>query len=139
MRTIDDSQRPLLYVTLPAHVTPAWLGEHKDDCVAVIARDEPYGYVYDLRAVQKGTDAGNRKKAGELIDATRDGTERLAKAVAFVSSNSVIRGVLKAVFWVQSMSAPHQVFSTLPEAEAWVRKTLAEAGVAVPSGERAAS
>lgn len=139
MRTIDDSRAPLLVVTLPAHVTPEWLDHHKEDCLAIIARGEPYAYLYDLRVVSKGIDAGNRQKAGELIAVTREGTERLSKGVAFVTTSTLIRGVLRAIFWVQPNFTPHRVFPTVAEAEAWVVEQLEQAGVKVSPKDRAAS
>ena len=43
---------------------------------------------------------------------------------AYIISNSLIRGVLKAIFAFQKQPVPYRICSTMEEAKAWVKQQL---------------
>ena len=53
---------------------------------------------------------------------------------ALVITSPVVRGMLKALLWMQPMPQPHYVCSSTAEALVWLRDRLRAARVALPQG-----
>ncbi len=57
----------------------------------------------------------------------------LTTGVAFVIPSPLIRSLLTAVFWIQSLPCPHEVFASVEDALSWSVSKLAAVGVAYPN------
>ena len=47
-------------------------------------------------------------------------------------TSPLVRGVLTAIFWIQTLPNPYTIVGTLREAEAWAREQLRAAGLGAP-------
>jgi hypothetical protein len=74
------------------------------------------------------------RRQAEWIKINRDVLGRHSLGVALVIDSPIVRGMLKAILWIQPMPLPHAVFRTVEEALRWLRErvTEANANIAVP-------
>lgn len=139
MKTIlfDDSRWPLVVVRYSDHVDEDEFDEllrRLDDNIkramharakTVLIYDSTSGYQASPRI---------RKKQAEWMKQNAAMTRVNCVGIAFVITSAMVRGVLTAILWLSDMPSPYTVVATLPEAEKWCEKQLAEHGQSLPSG-----
>ena len=59
-----------------------------------------------------------------------------ALGVALVISSPVVRGMLKAILWMQPMPQPHVVCATVEEGLAWLRARCRDARAVIDIPDR---
>ena len=121
---VDESKWPRVYVTWPSEPME---DEAFEACVmamsALVARNQPYVIIHDARRAQRPTPR-QRAFAAERQKQDAEGTRRLLRGVALVTSSPLIAGVLTAVNWIFPPSYPQKTFSTLTAAEEWTTAQL---------------
>ncbi len=76
--------------------------------------------INDLTTPVFGNAMHRRRQAKWMIDHDSEIRHRTA-GVGFVITSSLVRTTLTAVFWLAPLPAPHGIFSTLAEAQAWAK------------------
>jgi hypothetical protein len=71
------------------------------------------------------------RRQAEWIKQHEQALRETALGVAMVMPSPVVRGMLKALLWMQPMPQPHAVVSTAAEGLAWLRKRCLEAGAPI--------
>jgi hypothetical protein len=82
--------------------------------------------------------AKQRAVVGAWIKETRDLSRQTSISIAFVAPSTLLRGVLTAIFWVQSFGFPQRVSATLDDAITWSLERIRETGQQVPPGAQEA-
>lgn len=101
-----------------------------------LARRQLYAAVFDARLARYMTGA-QRQLVAEWIREQRDELKRYHAALALVTSSTLAKGFMEAIYWMQPPPYPHAVFTDLNEAKAWARKQIAiRAAEPVSSSQR---
>jgi hypothetical protein len=90
------------------------------DYITVQKKGERYGVLQDLRNT-KGITSRQRKMITDNMDGMKDYAIHYCVGSAMVFDSPLLRGMLKAIFWITKPPYPTQVFKTLEDAENWVR------------------
>jgi hypothetical protein len=116
---------PVLVVYCDARISD---GSFDRQCVelarAIDLRQGRVGVLYDVPSV-RSMDARRRRRLAELLDARRERLALTTAAFALVTSSPVVRGMLRAVFWLAPPPYPHVVTSTPREGFDFVAGRLA--------------
>jgi hypothetical protein len=80
--------------------------------------------------------AKQRTVMHEWLQDARAMTIETSLGVAFIAPSSLVRGVLTAIFWFQSLGAPHAITGSLGEAVTWSVERLAQARIPLPCDAR---
>ncbi|APR87734.1 hypothetical protein A7982_13083 [Minicystis rosea] len=126
----DESRAPLIVVTFPPTVTA-------DQCIALFQRflelarkGSKIGYVMDLRQFNPlSANAAMRKVAADAFAERRSELLRATLCEARVVDGPVLRGVLTAFDWLTGQKWPCDNFTTMEDAERWVRAKLSAEGI----------
>jgi hypothetical protein len=89
---------------------------HLRELVRVIdsrATSLPIGVIYDQRALLAG-DAKQRARVAELLRARREVLQRTTAAFALATESPIMRGVLRAVFWMEPPPYPWSIVADVP-------------------------
>lgn len=114
--TVDSSSWPLVRVTYIDSVDDARFDAYVREQAALLERREPYVILFD--ATESGMpNARQRQRMAEYSRDHEEELRRYCKRGVFVIPNSVIRGALTAILWVQPLPFPHSVVSSVSEAE----------------------
>jgi hypothetical protein len=138
MIQIDQRRWPIVVFTFRGVVTPAELEEYLQTSERILAKGERYAGVV-LADEVKPLDVPLMRRQAAWIKEHEAALRRQSLGVAFVIGSPMIRGVLRAILWLQPMPQPHTLVSTEEEAIAWVRNALLRRpppGVADVAGER---
>lgn len=122
---LDDSRWPLLVVTLPPSPRDEDLIAYLKQLGTYRQRRLPYVLLVDATHALSFS-ARQRKLQSDHI---RDGlpiTRLYLKGIAYVAESNFKRGVITALHWLVEPPAPHRVFATKVEAEAWLETRLSE-------------
>ena len=129
----DNSQMPLYRWVFPEGATD----EELDDCLR--AREEwgekanyHVAWVIDLTAITRAP-AVQRKMFGEHLKRFEPHNLRWNTGSAIIVTNTFLRGLVTAVFWVSAPKFPTKLFSEAYEAERWAQNQLAEKLRATPT------
>jgi len=68
--------------------------------------------------------ASERAMQARWVTAHQHELRRTVDSIAFVFSSALMRGALKAVFWLQPLPVPHQIFGTFDDALGWARRRV---------------
>jgi hypothetical protein len=123
---IDDSGFPIIAVR--------FVGSYADDEFRAYLKRmdallddqrDMYGLLFDASRAKMPSGRQARLQAAWM----RDNAEVVARCTvgtAFVIASPAIRGVLRAILMMQSMSTPYAVEANIAAAEAWLRERLDE-------------
>ena len=120
---IDDSALPLLRVifsgALAANEFRGYLSEMDEQLASALARKQKVGVLLDARAVTR-VDAEVRRLQAAWMKENFENLSFNTVGVAFALNSSLVRGVLTAILWLQTLPSDHQVFASPEEAELWL-------------------
>lgn len=123
---VDSSKWPVVRVFLPLAATDDEVREYLDTLARLRSRMEPYALIV-VAGKSLGFSSKQRQMQADYIASGLHLSRTYLKAFAFVAGSAMQRGMLTAIFWLRPPEWPHKVFSTLHDAEAWVRSLLGEA------------
>lgn len=75
-------------------------------------------WIVDLSDIERTT-ARQRGWFAEYEKRVAEMTSRYVTRAAYIAPNQIVRGILTAVFWIQSPVYPHRVFSDRADGERW--------------------
>lgn len=128
---IDESRWPLVAFTFGGEVTARELDAYLAAADRMLATGEQYiGIVY-ARDVRPWDSALVRRQA-DWMKANEPGLRRASLGVALVLPSLMLRGLLRAVLWLQPMPQPHVVCASTAEAMTWIDERLHRAGLELP-------
>jgi hypothetical protein len=123
--SVDDSQWPIVVVTLPR--TPLDDEGFEDHCKQTFRyfeRGQSFAWVIDVRNAAQ-LSASQRRIIAEKTDECRARHPKVACASAVIVSSAIQRGVTKAILWLLKQPIPTEVFSTPEQGVRWARSYLA--------------
>lgn len=120
MIQINETHWPLVVFTFGGHITAEELENYLKASERMLARNEKYiGLVLTERMAPLELPLMRRQAA--WIKQHHASLREQSLGVALVISSPMLRGVLKAILWLQPMPQPHTVCSTAEEALAWIK------------------
>jgi hypothetical protein len=97
----------------------------------VVARGEPWVSIFDARDVRP-LDSKQVRQQADWIERNSQVLSKLNFGIAFVIPSPTIRGVLKAILWLQPIPQQHVVVATMSAAYGWCESQLRAAGLRAP-------
>jgi len=130
----DERQFPLVVMRCRESLDDAFLTELEADLIRVLARDERYTLIVDLRPIQQFPDARFRRDLARLLQrpVLRERHQRLQVGSANIVENDLIRAALTGLIWMWAPAIPMASLPTFAEAVRWSAKRLVEVGVQLP-------
>lgn len=126
---VDDSRAPIVVVTFPRDSGLEEYMRAVDRYVEIARRGQRVGWLIDLRRFSPlAAPAPVRKAAAEYAARQVPVLQPVSAGEARVVTNPVMRGVSAAFSWLTAMHWPTRHFSTMEDAEAWLRAQLADSG-----------
>ncbi len=120
---LDDSLWPLLVVTLPPTPSDEALAAYLKQLGAYRQRRQPYALLIDATYAMNFSPR-QRKMQSEHIRQGLPITRIYLKGIAYVAQSAFKRGIITALHWLVTPPAPHAVFASRVEAEAWLWERL---------------
>lgn len=123
---MDRSRSPAYFVTFHGKPTMADVASHLANLDTVLAQQQRYGMLIDMRA------GGSMPREGVKLFAEwnrKNGAaiERLTVGSALVITGAVTRAALSAAMWLQPIPGPYAIFQDYALAEKWLRAAMREA------------
>jgi hypothetical protein len=133
MVDIDERAWPLVVFRFRGRTTMEELERYLQRQEAMLARQQPMASLV-LAEEAKLWETPVMRRQAEWIKARKDELRRLSLGAALVIPSPVIRGMLKAILWIQPMPQPHTVVATPEEGLRWLREQVrrANAAIAIP-------
>jgi hypothetical protein len=118
---------PIVTVTPPPELTDEALTSILHGLEDCLARGSPYVLIFDLS--QSGIpNAVQRGKLAAHIRKNKPRSQLWVRGIGVVAPSPLVRGMLTAIFWLEPLGVPHEVFPTLIEARSWSRWQVAPKG-----------
>ncbi|HEY5962356.1 MAG TPA: STAS/SEC14 domain-containing protein [Polyangiaceae bacterium] len=116
----DDSAWPIVRVTTPSYILndEDYL-RYLDQLTAFHERGERFGFLFDVRK-SPAMPADQRRLTAERIDRDAAHYQRRCPC-ALVVASAIQRGVIRVVMWLLRDPHPVAVFSSIEQAEEWLR------------------
>jgi hypothetical protein len=130
MIAIDETYWPLVVFRFSGDVSMAELEAYLKRQEEMTARQERTASLVLTENLKMWETPVLRQQA-QWVKEHYDVLQRLSLGAAQVIRSPVIRGMLKAVLWLQPMPQPHVVTATVEEALAWLKLKMRAANVAV--------
>ncbi len=123
---IKDEAWPKVYVIWP----PETLADEEFERAVLrisgyTQKRQPYVIIHDARNGSRPSPKQRRFAAAQQRKDAAASSKWL-RGTAIVLSNPLLAGVVTAINWVAPPPYPQKIFSSLPEAEAWVDARLAD-------------
>jgi len=115
----------LLEMAFDAEMTDALLEEHIEAFGGFCERNRSPMALVVLAGSMLRISARQRRRLAEFEKRFEDHDRRYGVGVALVASNTIVRGLITAVFWLKPPVYPHRFFADRDEALAWLRERLA--------------
>lgn len=119
---IETHRAPIYVVRFRGRATPAEYQAYLDELTLLIR--QPFEarrvVINDATGWALSTASERAMQARWVTDHQHD-LRRTVDAVGFVFGSALMRGALKAVFWLQPLPVQHQVFATFDDALSWAR------------------
>ncbi len=126
LKLIDVSRWPFVLIAPPRAVTnEEMLWSFVDFSMAIAKRMEPHGLLLDLRSNDAGITPYQRKMMTESIKPGPDNIAPGGVGVAMVFNSALLKGMLRAIFWIAKPPQPTRAFDNMKEAEQWLSDLLA--------------
>jgi hypothetical protein len=113
---VNIREWPLVRVTYVDTVDDARFEAYVAEQAGLLDRKEPYVILFDARASGMPS-AKQRQRMAEYMREREAELRRLCKRGVFVISSPLIRGALTAILWLQPLPFPHEVVSSMEDAE----------------------
>ncbi|MCA9614910.1 MAG: hypothetical protein H6726_31785 [Sandaracinaceae bacterium] len=97
-----------------------------------LRRGPQFVTIRDFRGLQQQTNALQRKRLAQWQDDNWDLIKERCLGVASIIPSPVVRGVMRAIFWMSAPPTREEVVDTPDEAVALVFRWVAEANLACP-------
>jgi hypothetical protein len=133
MIDIDDRYWPLVLFRFSGDVSLPQLNEYLKRQEKMLERREMMGSLV-LTDNLKLWDTPVLRRQAEWIKTNVEQLRRYSVGAALIIGSPVVRGMLKAVLWIQPMPQPHLVCSNVDEALAWLRARFLAANIDMPAG-----
>ena len=130
MIDVDDRHWPLVIYRFNGVVTMSELEAYLKRQDEMLSRRE-LTMALVLTDKVKMWDTPVLKRQAEWVKEHRDILRRYSLGVALVIQSPLVRGMLRAILWMQPMPQPHAVCSTSAEALEWLRGRAAAAHLRV--------
>jgi hypothetical protein len=130
MIEINDRHFPLLVFRFSGEVSLPELEDYLKRQEEFFARGQPMVSVALTHNLKIWEPKVLRRQATWM----KDHSELLRKylvGAAMVITTPAVRGMLKAIMWIQPIHQPYKVCADIPEALEWLRNRCREAGVAI--------
>lgn len=99
-----------------------------------LRRGPPFVTIRDFRGLQQQATALQRKRLAQWQDDNWDLIKERCLGVASIMPSPVVRGVMRAVFWMSTPPTREEVVDTVEEAVATVLRWSSEANLGLPGG-----
>jgi hypothetical protein len=130
MIRVDDRYWPLVLFRFSGQITLAELNEYLVRQDVLLARGEKTGSLVLTENLKMWETAVLRRQA-EWIKQNVELLQRYSVGAALILHSPIVRGMLKAILWIQPMPQPHLVCSSVDEALQWLRSRFMAAKVNV--------
>ena len=123
---VNSSKAPIYEVTFPRSATIAELREYFR-AVETWAARATYKVIWVINGLDVREFAAlQRSEFAAFLRRMHDFDRHCTHATALVITNSFVRGVVTAVFWLHRPPYLHHVFSSIAEARAWATERARE-------------
>ncbi len=123
---VDESEAPLYVLGYPPKATDEEVAvRHQEIATWYKKVNHPIAWVVDCANVIKAP-ATQRKIIAEHEKSIRPYSERFNVGVALVVGNSMVTGLLTAIYWLAPPPYAYKIFSEFELAKAWARERLVE-------------
>ena len=119
----DQSTWPIVVIRFPKGDYSAEMGAFFTRILALANGPEPFVLIIDLRSASISS-AGGRRESAEFVKNAID-LSRI-RGAALISNARMIRGAIKAIFWLAPVPVPVCVFRDTAEAQAWAEERATE-------------
>jgi len=130
MIEVDDRYWPLVVFRFSGEVSLPELNEYLERQDELLSRKQMMGSIVLTDNLRMWEAAVLRRQA-EWIKQHLEALRRYSIGVGLIIQSPVVRGMLKAVLWIQPMPQPHLVCATVEEALTWLRPRFLAAHVNV--------
>jgi hypothetical protein len=127
-----EQSGPLITFAFRGSVSAADFDEYLAAYDAILARDKQWVSIFDARDVRP-LDSKQVRRQADWIKRNAAVLSRLNLGIAFVIPSPMIRGVLRAILWIQPLPQPHVVVANMSAAYSWCAIQLRAVGLPVPS------
>jgi hypothetical protein len=129
MISVDDTYWPMGLIRFLGAQSDAEFNAYLEQVTSLINRGDRYTMVMITEPKTPMTKSHHAKQQAEWLAEHRETLERLNLGTAFILPSSVMRGVLRAILWMQPLPGEHKVFSTVPQGIAWAEAQLLANGI----------
>ena len=120
----DNSRAPFYVVTFPSNPSKGELASYVE-AIRQFAREIDHKIVTVIDFSQiRITSSAQRKMLVELDKAIAPVARRYLAGSAIIAPSKMLKGLIKAAFWIQKPAYPYAVFQTRGEAETWAEGQL---------------
>jgi hypothetical protein len=127
---IDDRHWPLVLYRFSGSVSLSELDDYLRRQDAMLARKQLTGSIV-LTGNVKMWELPVLRRQADWIKANADLLRRYSVGVAMVIQSPLVRGMLKALLWMQPMPQPHILCSDAAEGLRWLRARFLTANVSI--------
>ena len=131
----DESQWPLVRVTVRPEVSAAENDEMYDRFRKMLARKTVCALVHDSRQAPP-VGAIERQKVAQLMAELEPLAQRYMAGAAVVLSSAVQRGIMTAILWIRPARYPLVILSSVEAGETWAREQLRLRREGAPASQR---
>jgi hypothetical protein len=130
MIDVDDRHWPLVLFRFSGHVSMAELEAYLKRQDVLMARRQTMGSLV-LTDNVKMWEAALLRRQADWIKTNMELLKQYSVGAALIIHSPIVRGMLKAILWLQPMPQPHLVCSHVDEALRWLRSRFLAAHVNV--------
>lgn len=121
---VDVSRLPLLVIRFQGQVDDEAFGVYIEQITQNLLRGRRYVMLFDASTAGI-IGAPLRRRQADFIKQHQAALKRCCVGCAFVISQAPIRGLLTAIFWIQTLPFEHIVVGTVAQAERWCEERMA--------------
>ncbi len=135
MIDVDERRWPLVVYRFRGRVSMEEMNDYLARQDVLLARHQPTLSLV-LTEEPKLWETPVLRRQAEWIKKNEETLRRYSLGAALVIESPIVRGMLKAVLWIQPMPQPYAVFPTIEEALRWLREQVARAKLSIQVPER---
>ena len=135
MIDVDERLWPLVIYRFRGQVSLQEMDDYLARQDVMLARHQPTLSLV-LAEEAKLWEAAVLRRQAEWIKRNQETLRRYSLGAALVIQSPIVRGMLKAILWIQPMPQPYAVFSNVAAALGWLRERVAQASASIVVPER---